>query len=212
MKKFPALAVLEFDSVPSGLYVADVMVKESPLSLFKAGTISRGRFMVLVGGSTAAVEIALDEAAHAAGGAIADQVFLADIHDGLHDAVLGFRIPPSGAALAVLETRRTPCNIQAVEYALKGTDCRLLEVRLADAVLDGKGVSLFEGELHDVEAAIELATRFLADKGHEHEAYILTAPHEATLRQVARTTRFHDVSDMDLSGEPYNPEICHAYR
>lgn len=201
MKKYPALAVTEYQSIPAGIFLTDIMVKESPVSLLKCGTVSRGRYLTLIGGTTASVETALEEASHHQKEYILDQVFLPDIHPNLHNAILGQRNTPSSDALAILETAHVPCMIRATEMALKSTGIDLLEIRLADSTLNGKALSIYQGELHDVEMAVEIATGYLDIKKFEHHHFILTAPNEATLNQIANSTCFHTVEDLELDGE-----------
>lgn len=202
MKKYPALAVIEFSSIPSGMVAADIMGKESPISLMKCGTISQGRYLILIGGSTASVEMALEEARQVCAKDMVDQVFLPDIDPQLHDAVLGKRAKPKAGAMLVVESDHVPTHVRAAEMILKGTPVSVLEVRLADSVLNGKALSLYQGELHDVEEAHDIAEQFFAASGGcVHSERILTWPHKGFLGQVAGTTCFHEAKGMELDGE-----------
>lgn len=202
MKKYPALAVVEFSDIPAGMYAADVMGKESPISLMKCGTISNGRYLILIGGSTASVDMALEEARHVSEQDMIDQVFLPDVHPQLHDAVLGKRIKPGAEALLVVETDHVPAHIRTAESILKGTPVNLLELRLADSMLNGKALSLYQGDLHDIEEALERTTHYLTACGLcAHSERILTWPHKAFIHQIAGTTCFHDAKGMELDGE-----------
>ena len=62
MKQYPTLAVIEFASIADGIYCADALLKKAPISMIKAGTASQGRYLIILGGSTAAVEESLNEA------------------------------------------------------------------------------------------------------------------------------------------------------
>ena len=55
-QRHAALALLEFDSIASGVLASDLMVKRAPIALLRCGTIHPGRFLVLVGGSVASTE------------------------------------------------------------------------------------------------------------------------------------------------------------
>ncbi|MGA1531051.1 MAG: hypothetical protein ACO398_09960, partial [Kiritimatiellia bacterium] len=85
--------------------------------------------------------------------------------------------------------------------ALKGTPVKLIELRLADDGLSGKGFSMYEGELHDIESAVELSTAFLERARGAFSHRILTAPHDALRRHFAATTRFHEIQPLQLEGE-----------
>ncbi|NNJ64247.1 MAG: BMC domain-containing protein [Xanthomonadales bacterium] len=152
-----AMALLEFSSVAAGVLAGDYMVKRSPIALLRCGSVQPGRYLVLVGGSVASTEEAYEIGVQVgeAHGALADQVFLGDVHPYLHDAVLGVRKDLEGAALAVVETRSSPALLRAVDAAVKSTPVMLCEVRLGDG-LGGNALALLGGELYDAETALEI--------------------------------------------------------
>ena len=55
MKDYPAIAVLEFGSIADGIYSTDAMLKKAPIAMIKSGTVSGGRYLIILGGSTASV-------------------------------------------------------------------------------------------------------------------------------------------------------------
>ena len=201
MKPQPAFAAIEFNSVPAGLYAADALLKKSPISLIRSGTIGAGRFLILLAGSTASVAEAHAEALFHGGLQIADDVFLPDIHPALYDAVLGGRRQPGEGPLWILETPTVSCNLQAVERAMKGVPVALLEFRAGDPRLDGRGLAILQGDLYDIEAAQEIALAALETRGIPAQHRILTAPHDALLRQIAVSTRFDLAQTLTLDGE-----------
>ncbi|HSM52443.1 MAG TPA: BMC domain-containing protein, partial [Thermoanaerobaculia bacterium] len=105
MKRHPALALVELDDLPAGLHAVDAMLKRAPIACLRSGSVSRGRFLVLVGGTTAAVEEALMAGLAVGAESVLDHLLLADIHPRLHDAIVGARRPSAAGALALLETR-----------------------------------------------------------------------------------------------------------
>ena len=201
MKRHPAIAVLEFRDIAVGIVATDALLKRSPIAFVKCGTISRGRFLTLIGGTTAAVEEAVSEGLAAGGDSILDHVLLADVHAQLYEGILGHRRTVGGGSIAVIETGTVSANVRAAELALKGTPVDLIEIRLADAGLSGKGLSIFQGELHDVEAAVEIAVGFLERAGVEATYRIISAPHDAVTRQVAVSTYFGSADLLELEGE-----------
>ncbi|MFQ5584163.1 MAG: BMC domain-containing protein [Calditrichia bacterium] len=50
MKIYPAIALIEISNIAAGIKVGDAMLKKSPIALLKTGTVSRGKYLVLVGG------------------------------------------------------------------------------------------------------------------------------------------------------------------
>lgn len=200
MKLAPALAVLDFDDIPAGIQAVDALLKKAPIALLKAGTITRGRYLVVFGGSTAATSESLAEALAVGGAAIIDHSLLPDVHSALFDAVFGRR-RPAADSLLIVQTDTASSIVRAVEAAMKGTSVELIEVRLADSGLQGKGVALLSGTLHDVEAAASLAAKGtgVPPRGFSHR--IIPAPHDDMARVVGTTTAFEMAPVLDLDGE-----------
>ena len=201
MKRHPAIAVLEFRDIAVGVVATDALLKRSPIAFVKCGTISRGRFLTLIGGTTASVEEAVAEGLTQGGESVLDHVMLADVHPQVYEGILGQRRPVGSGSIAIIETGTVASNVRAAELALKGTTVDLIEIRLADTGLSGKGLSIFQGELHDVEAAVEIAVGFLERTGVQVEFKIISAPHEALVRQVEGSTYFGSASLLELDGE-----------
>jgi microcompartment protein CcmL/EutN len=164
-KRHGALALLEFETVASGLLASDLMVKRSPIALLRCGSIHPGRFLILVGGSVASTQEAY-EAGMQVGEAqrsLSGSIFLGDVHPYLHDAVLGVRRELVGDALAVVETRSSPALLAAVDAAVKSTPVMLCEVRLGDD-LGGHALALMSGDLSDAETALDICTDRAGDQ------------------------------------------------
>ncbi len=201
MKAFPAFASVEFNSVPVGLFAADALLKKSPISLIRSGTIGAGRFLILLAGTTASVAEAHAEALFHGGLQVADDAFLPDIHPALYDAVLGSARQMGEGPVWILETPTVSCNLQAIERAMKGVPVELLEFRAGDPRMDGRGLAILQGDLYDIEAAQEIALAALETRGIPAQHRILTAPHEALLQQIAVSTRFDLAKPLALEGE-----------
>ena len=149
--RFPALALLEYAGVPAGVAAADRMLKRAPVALIRAGSVQPGRFLVLLGGSTASV---LE--AHAEGLAapeLHDEILLADAHAAIAPALAGERSGAQAEALGLLEAASSAALLGATDAALKACAVTLRELRLADG-LGGKAFSVFDGALDEVEAAV----------------------------------------------------------
>ena len=203
MKKVSALAVLDFDNIPTGVYAVDTILKKAPIAFVRAGTVTRGRYLVLFGGSTGATAESLAEARETCGRAIIDEAFLPDVHDALFDGVFGTRKEASGSLL-IIETETASSIVRSVEAALKGTPVQLIEVRLSDTGLAGKGVAFLAGSLPDIEAASVLAGSGLGADAPPPRGYsyrLIAAPHDVTERKIAYTTRFNDAPVVELDGE-----------
>lgn len=201
MKKYPAMAVVEFAEIARGMFATDKMLKKAPIAFVRCGTISRGRYLTVIGGTTASVEESFEEGLFWGGERVLDSVLLADIHPQLHDAILGQRRASTSGSIAIVETETVACNVRAAELALKGTPVELTELRLADDGLSGKGLSLYQGELHDVEAAMDIVTGFLSAAGKPVTYQVLSSPHEAMHTRVATHSLFNGGPALELEGE-----------
>ena len=201
MRTYSTIAVIEFSSIADGIYCTDALLKKAPIAMIKAGTVSGGRYLIIIGGSTASVEESLKEALEVGQASQVDHAFLPDVHSQVHDAILGQRQPLIQDAVAILETDTVSANVRAAELALKGTNVRLIELRLADYEMSGKAISLFNGELHEVEAAMELAGDFLRGRKEYVQHRIICQPHEALTQHLADGTRFADGKPRELEGE-----------
>jgi microcompartment protein CcmL/EutN len=164
-RRHGALALLEFETVASGVLASDLMVKRAPIALLRCGTVHPGRFLILVGGSVASTQeafeigVKLGETERTLRG----RVFLGDVHPSLHDAVLGGRRDLAGDALAVFETQSSPALLAAVDAAIKSTPVELCEVRLADD-LGGHALALMSGDLTDAETALAICAERAGDQ------------------------------------------------
>lgn len=200
MKRAAALAVLDFAEIPAGLDATDAMLKKAPVAFFRSGTVTAGRYLTLIGGTPASVEEALAEALARAGSRVLDHLYLADVHPRLLDALEGRRGDEGSGPLLVLETATASSVALACEKALKGTSVDLVEVRLCDAGLSGKGLALFRGDLHELEAAVDVVTSVLAPAA-ALSYRVLARPHDAFARESALSTAFAASRFVDLGGE-----------
>ena len=201
MKKHPAIAVIEFSDIPTGMSATDAMLKKAPIAFVKCGTITRGRYLTLIGGSTASVDEALQEGRAHGGPSVLDHLLLADVHPRVYEAILGWRKPGNAGALAIIETDTVAANVRAAEAAMKGTPIELIEIRLADTGLSGRGLSVYQGSLPDIEAAIEIATRYVDQSGGQLRHRIISRPHGGLIKQIETSTWFGSQTVLDLDGE-----------
>ena len=203
MKKTSALAVVEFSDIPTGVWAVDAILKKAPIAFVRAGTVTRGRYLVVFGGSTASTAESLGEALANTESAVIDHTFLPDVHQALFDAVFGKRRKGTGSLL-IVETETASSIVRSVEAALKGTPVELVELRLADTGLEGKGIAMMAGTLHDIDAAATLAANGTGvdappPRGFSHR--VIPAPHDLVEREITGATHFDDAPLLELDGE-----------
>ena len=116
----PAIALIEFSSIATGIKSADAMVKRAPIMVIKSGTVQPGKYLVLIGGEVADVEESLDAGKGTGASAIVDIVYLPHVHLQVVEALSGGRVPDLEDALGVIETTTVAAAIHAADAGIKG--------------------------------------------------------------------------------------------
>jgi microcompartment protein CcmL/EutN len=186
----PAIAVLEFDSIAIGTRAADAMVKRAPIETFRIGTVHPGKYIVLIGGTVAAVEESRVEGLRIGGAAVRSEILLPDVHPQVFEAIGGKRQPNVGDALGIIETQSIPVNVAAADKAVKTAAVTIIEIRLGDG-LGGKGITHLAGALHEVEAAIGAAVAVAARLDGTVCHSIIPIQHGELREQIDRATEYY---------------------
>ena len=76
---FPALALLEFESIAVGIEAGDAMVKRAPVAHIYSGTVQPGHYLVMVAGDVASVEEAVDAGQEIGQPCLRDSLFLPNV-------------------------------------------------------------------------------------------------------------------------------------
>lgn len=189
MSKLPAIALVELGSIAAGMFAADKMMKRAPVELLHAGTVQPGKYLILIGGGTAEVEESYSAGMQAAPNEILDDVLLPDVHKQVLRALDGERGFNGFNSFVVLETSTAAAILRATDAAMKGAQVDLAELRIANG-LHGRGLAVLTGELTDVEAAAEIATRTLSGRNVTLCHSIVSNVHEQFANHVKETSRF----------------------
>ncbi|MBK8230456.1 MAG: BMC domain-containing protein [Candidatus Eisenbacteria bacterium] len=185
-----ALCALELTTIHEGIGILDVMAKAARTEILAATPIPPGRFLIVLGGPVAEVEVAFQRGLEIAYN-LHDRIYLPEVHPGVLlaaraldagvVAARGSQRPTgpgeSGAidSIGLFETRSISAALAAADRGLKGTSARLLHLHLARGVA-GKGIGLFEGRQDAVEAALELARERAEQHGGWIGATLLARP------------------------------------
>jgi len=153
-----ALGIWEFSSIPAGIECADAIIKGAPVDSISTGTTHPGKYVVLVTGDTASVEVAGDIVAERERPSLIDSVFLPDIAPDVADALLGPErlVSVDAEAVGVVETSSIAAGVDAADAAVKHARVALSGLRLADG-LGGKAYFIVDGSVGEVDAAVDAA-------------------------------------------------------
>ncbi len=178
-----SIGLIELSSIAAGFQVADTMLKAGNVRLLLSRSICSGKYMVLIGGDTAAVAAAVSAGAEAANGCLIDQFVISNVHPDVFVA-LGRTQPvqPDGA-LGILESFNVATLIQAADAAAKAASVTLLEVRLAMA-LGGKAFCTMTGDVASVQTAVAAGRQVIAEAGLLVNAVVISRPHPDVYREI----------------------------
>ncbi|NIM92604.1 MAG: BMC domain-containing protein [Anaerolineales bacterium] len=185
----PALALIEYSSIATGIKSADAMVKRAPIDVIKSGTVQPGKYLVMIGGEVADVEESLAAGREVGSACLVDFVYLPQVHPEVVEAIGGGRVPDITDSLGVIETTTVASTIHAADAGIKGAEVKLVEVRLADG-LGGKGIVLFAGLVADVEAAVEIGVGVLEQPSLLVRQVVIPQLHPEMWENVSDATRF----------------------
>jgi microcompartment protein CcmL/EutN len=182
-----AIGLIELSSVAAGFQVADTMLKAGNVRLLLSRSICSGKYMVLIGGETAAVQSAVEAGAEAANGCLISHFLVPNIHPDVL-AALGRSQPvePTGA-LGILESWGGATVFDGgaapADAAAKAASVTLMEIRLAMA-LGGKAFCTMTGDVGSVQSAIAAGRRVISEAGVLVNAVVISRPHPDVYREV----------------------------
>ncbi len=189
MNTAPAIALLEFDSIAIGTRAADAMVKRAPIQKLWAGTVQPGKYVVLVGGSVAAVEESHLEGIREGGEALLDEILLPAVHEQVYESLEGKRRANDGDALGILEMSSLPATVIAADRAVKAANVSVVEIRLGDG-LGGKGITHLTGKVEDVQAAIAAGVAGVDGSSVQVRSVVIPQQHLELRQRIEHSTRF----------------------
>lgn len=161
----PAVAIWEFASIAHGVNAADAIAKGSPINVLYTGTTHPGKYVVLVAGDVASVDVAAT-IVEGLDVPVLAHVLLPDVAPTVVDAMVS---SDTGAgvesdAVGIVETDSISSGVDAADAAVKAADVALRSLVMADG-LNGKAFFVIDGVVGDVDAAVEAAVE-RAGSGH----------------------------------------------
>lgn len=150
--KFPALGMIETNSIARGILVHDLMSKKADIKILQSNTICPGKYIVIIAGDVDNVWEAMREGRHYGGQAVIDSLFIPNISDEIFTAMVGAAHNIEVDSVAIIETFSATATINLADMAVKRSGIRLLDIRIAQG-LGGKAYFIITGPLHEVEDA-----------------------------------------------------------
>ncbi len=179
-----SIGLVELTSVASGFLAADTMLKAGDVEILLSRTICSGKFLVLIGGDTAAVQAAVEAGAASAAGTLIEQVVIPNLHPDVFQAIGRSGPPPAGqGSLGILESFNVAAMIAGADAAAKAADVTLVELRVAMA-LGGKSFLTLVGDVGAVQASIAAGRQAISASGVLVNAVVIPRPHPDVYREI----------------------------
>lgn len=153
-----AIGMVELTSIARGIETCDYMVKAAQVDLLRSSTVCPGKYMIIVGGETGDVRVAMAEGIKRGGELVVDTLMLPNVHEQLIPAISMTNQVDVRGAVGVLEFYSIASAIIAADVAAKAANITLIEVRTGYAI-GGKGFVTLTGDVGAVRAAVEAARK-----------------------------------------------------
>jgi microcompartment protein CcmL/EutN len=179
----PALALVETNSIATGILAGDAMVKKAHVQLLEARAVCPGKYVVLISGEVGPVREAFRVGIATAADTLVDQLLLTNVHLSVFPALMSAAPPRRDDSLGIIETVTAAVCIVAADAAAKAADVQLLEIRLANG-LGGKSFVLMEGIVADVEASVAAGVELVREEGLLIRQVIIPQLHEQMREKI----------------------------
>lgn len=170
-----AIGMVELTTVSTGIACADRMIKTADVDVIQSTTVCPGKYIVIISGELSAVKASVDAAVHYQPEKVIDHFLLGNPHEAIFPAIYGVAAPEHPEALGVLETYSAASAVVAADTAAKTSMVDLIELRLAKGMC-GKSYLLITGSVSAVQAAIDKASKEVADKGLLLDTSVIPRP------------------------------------
>ncbi len=177
--------MIEFKSVAAGMTAADIMVKTSEVDIVEAQTVCPGKYIAIITGDLSAVKASVDTAMDMGGENGIDSFVLGNPDESIFPAILGTTNVTADDvnALGVIETFDAAQIIVAADNAVKTSDVRLIEIRLARGMC-GKSYVTLTGEVAAVKAAVDRAKEVVSRSGMLLDTTVIARPDRKFINKI----------------------------
>ena len=177
--------MIEFKSVAAGMTASDIMVKTSEVDIVEAQTVCPGKYIAIITGDLSAVKASVDTAMDMGGENGIDSFVLGNPDESIFPAILGTTNVTADDvnALGVIETFDAAQIIVAADNAVKTSDVRLIEIRLARGMC-GKSYVTLTGEVAAVKAAVDRAKEVVSRSGMLLDTTVIARPDRKFINKI----------------------------
>ena len=179
-----ALGLIEFKTVPVGIYATDEMIKAAEINLLFTSPTCPGKYITIVSGEVADVETSVKRGAEAGGNFFIDSCVIPNISETVIPALTGTVNVPDIKAIGIIETIAAVSAVMVGDLVAKAAEVNLLEIRLARG-LGGKGEVFYTGELGAVEAANKAALEAAGRGGGIVSSTVIARPSRTLIEAIA---------------------------
>ena len=164
MLKSLCIGFLEYISVGKGIEVADLILKNTAITILLSAPNCPGRYQILFTGDVGAVKEAVELAKGCADFNFLDSLVLPRVDERVISALYSPDVDNIGDAIGVFETLTMTATIEGADTMVKTSDVGIVNIRLGKG-LAGKSYVIITGTLHDVQSAMEAALESVRERG-----------------------------------------------
>jgi microcompartment protein CcmL/EutN len=183
MKNDWAVGILETNSIALGIEGADTMLKAAEVLLLDAHPICPGKYVSVWKGEVGPIETAIRAGRAKVGSTLVDTTVIPRVHEDVFTALAGATMVDKLEAVGVLETFSVAALIRAADAAVKESNVKLVEARLATGI-GGKGFFVLTGEIGPVQDAMRAAEAVAKETGLLHSSVVIPQPHADLIRAI----------------------------
>jgi microcompartment protein CcmL/EutN len=170
------IGAIELLSIAFGYHVLDVIVKAAPVTILSGEIINPGKYLILISGDVASVEIAMDAGIEAAGEYLHDHMLIKSLDEQVLPAFNAFLPPADLDALGIIESVSVIGAIEAADIAAKEANVSIVSIRSGNEA-GGRGILTFSGSIGDTQHAVEAAVEALEERDRLFSRIIIPGPH-----------------------------------
>ena len=179
-----ALGLIEFKTIPVGIYATDEMIKAAEINLLLTAPTCPGKYITIISGEVADVETAIQRGEAAGETFFISSYVIPNIDSAVLPALTGTVNVPDIEAIGIIETIAAVSAIMAGDVVVKAARVNLLEIRLARG-LGGKGEVFYTGELGAVEAANRAALEKVGSNDGIVSSVVIARPSRVLVEAIA---------------------------